>query len=421
MTAEFSRRGVLKNSVLMSASAVACDSVCGQTGTTETVVETSQQSEDSCLTPAEEFYTVARGTPKPHSLKGKELVAAGMTRESWRLEIRVDDSVDPPVVKQKATAEKQLLIADGTAIDFEKLISLEQKSSVKLIKAIQCLNIPAPLGQGLWEGIALRDVLNLCGKTKNVRRIYYWGFHNNDPTQRFQSSLSYTQAVDHAPNDPPVFLAYKLNGKPISPLRGGPVRMIVPWAYGFKSIKWLQNIVLSNDPRANDTYSNQNNDPDSPIKTAAYLNKPNIKFEHGVPIPLSGIAISGLSDLKEVQYSIRRVEPNSPQLEYDHPEIQNGRWEDCELSPPPSNWKTILPKDVSPSGIFGFDRSTGKPTQWPMRYGMANWKVILKRLDRGSYEFRVRTIDRNGFAQPDPRPLAKSGRNAMPVHRFQVV
>ena len=421
MAAKFSRRRVLKHSVFMSATAAACDSVCGQQDAAEAIDGTSPQPQDRCLTPAEDFYTVARGNPKPHLLTGNELVSARMTRESWRLEITVDESLDEPIVKQNATAEKQLSISNGTAIDFDTLLSLERKSSVKLIKAIQCLNIPTPLGQGLWEGIALRDVLKLCGKTKNIRRIYYWGFHNNDPTQRFQSSLSYTQAVDHAPNDPPVFLAYKLHGKPISPLRGGPVRMIVPWAYGFKSIKWLQNIVLSNDPRANDTYSNQNNDPDSPIKTAAYLNKPNIKFEHGVPISLSGIAISGLSDLKKVQFSIRRVEPNFSQLDYDHPEIQNGRWEDCEVSAPPSNWKPILPTDISSSDIFGFDKTSGKPMQWPMRYGMANWKVILKKLDRGSYEFRVRTIDRNGFAQPDPRPLAKSGRNAMPVHQFQVV
>ena len=29
----------------------------------------------------------------------------------------------------------------------------------------------------------------------------------------------------------------------------------------------------------------------------------------------------------------------------------------------------------------------------------------------GAYEFRVRTVDLNGFAQPEPRPYPKSGRN----------
>jgi hypothetical protein len=29
----------------------------------------------------------------------------------------------------------------------------------------------------------LREVLKLVGKVNNVRRVYYWGFHNNDPAQ----------------------------------------------------------------------------------------------------------------------------------------------------------------------------------------------------------------------------------------------
>ena len=46
----------------------------------------------------------------------------------------------------------------------------------------------------------------------------------------FQSSLSYTQVMETRPGDLPVFLAYRLNGEPLPLLRGGPVRMIVPWA-----------------------------------------------------------------------------------------------------------------------------------------------------------------------------------------------
>jgi DMSO/TMAO reductase YedYZ molybdopterin-dependent catalytic subunit len=112
---------------------------------------------------------------------------------------------------------------------------------------MQCLNIPTPLGQGLWEGVPLREVLRLCGTMRNVRRIYYWGFQNNDPKQLFQSSLSYTQAMETPPGELPAFLAYRLNGEPIPLIRGGPVRMVIPWAHGFKSIKWLQHIVVTND------------------------------------------------------------------------------------------------------------------------------------------------------------------------------
>ena len=51
--------------------------------------------------------------------------------------------------------------------------------------------------------------------------------------------------------------------------------MIVPWAHGFKSIKWLQRIMLTNDYKANDTYADANNDPDSYLKTmAAHRRRP---------------------------------------------------------------------------------------------------------------------------------------------------
>ncbi len=42
----------------------------------------------------------------------------------------------------------------------------------------------------------------------------------------------------------PAFIAYRLNGAPIPLERGGPVRMVIPWAHGFKSIKSIVKIEL---------------------------------------------------------------------------------------------------------------------------------------------------------------------------------
>ena len=49
---------------------------------------------------------------------------------------------------------------------------------------VQCLNIAQPLGQGLWEGVRSARSWKLVGRI-NIRRVYYWGFHNNDPKQLF--------------------------------------------------------------------------------------------------------------------------------------------------------------------------------------------------------------------------------------------
>lgn len=373
-----------------------------------------------CLTPADEFYTVARGNPKPHTLKGQALVDARMTPESWRLEVGTDSSIDPPDIKLAAKTERVLTIADGSALDMRGLAKLGEKHGVKYLKAMQCLNISEPLGQGLWEGVPLREVLRLCGRMENVRRIYYRGFHNNDPGQVFRSSVSYTQAMETPPGELPVFLAYRLNGEPISPIRGGPVRMIVPWAYGFKSIKWLQEIFLTNDYRVNDTYALRNNDPESFLKTAAYVDDGGDEVPHGEPVSVTGQVISGLSGLDRVEYWVRAVGRDDKRLGDGAVELLRARWKPCRLFAPPV-WKDVLPAGVSSKDLLGFDSKTGAPLSWPTRYGMASWHASLRGLKRGIYEVYARAVDGNGFAQPEPRPTRKSGKNMIQLRRFEVV
>ncbi len=94
--------------------------------------------------------------------------------------------------------------------------------------------------------------------------------------------------METPPWEPPPLVAYRLNGQEIPLERGGPVRMVVPWAHGFKSIKWLQRIVLTNDYQANDTYALQNNDPESYLKTAAYIGKGPESFKAGEPVVVDG-------------------------------------------------------------------------------------------------------------------------------------
>jgi hypothetical protein len=332
------------------------------------------------LTPAGQFRDVSRGEPKPHTLTGDALVGAKLTPETWRLEITADATPNP-AIKDRAGISNPLTLADGTALDLPALLELGRRHEVKFLKAMQCLNIPTPLGQGLWEGVPLREVLRLCGTMRNVRRIYYWGFHNNDSKQLFQSSLSYTQAMETPPGELPAFLAYRLNGEPIPLIRGGPVRMVIPWAHGFKSIKWLQRIVVTNDYKANDTYAEQNNDPESHLKTAAYLDDLPAKVPAGQPVLLGGLVISGLSGLKRVEYSVTRdsAKPGAPAEE----EAGQWKWNECRLEDPPADWSGVLPAGVSSRQVLGFDPRTGQPATWPLRYSMVSWSATLKGLAPG--------------------------------------
>ena len=359
------------------------------------------------ITPAAKFSDVSRGNPKPHSLKGDALVAARLTPETWRVEITADTTF-----KEAADINKSFTLADGTALDLAALQELGKKHSVKFLKAMQCLNIPAPLGQGLWEGVPLREVLRLCGTMRNVRRIYFSGFHNNDPKQLFRSSLSYTQAMETPPGELPAFLAYRLNGEPLSLIRGGPVRMVIPWSYGFKSIKWLQRVSLTNDYRANDTYAEQNNDPESYLKTAAYIDGLPAKIPAGKPIAITGLVMAGLSGVKGVEYLLQRDEAKPDAAE---------QWNEAQLEEPPADWSSVLPAGVTPQQVLGFDPKTGKPATWPLRYSMISWAATLKGLAPGKYSLRARAVDLNGFAQPEPRPNQKAGRNSPDLREFEVL
>lgn len=367
------------------------------------------------LTLPEEFRDVSRGNPKPFKLTGEALVNARLTQQDWRLEI-VSDGLGA----QSTKLEKPRKLEDHTAIDLPALHILGKRHGVKFLKAMQCLNIAQPLGQGLWEGVPLREVLALAGKASDVRRVFYWGFHNNDPAQLFQSSLSYSQIMEAPPGHLGPFVAYRLNGEPLSLVRGGPVRMVIPWAHGFKSIKWLQRITLTNNYRANDTYAEANNDPESYLKTMARIDDGPGVFKKKEPVVLRGTAVVGWSGLKRVEYWLRPAAGAHGNLAEDDPAWNSARWQTCELEPEPADWSVQLPRDVSPREVWGFDPETGRPREWPMRYSVVPWSITLKGLVPGAYELRVRTVDLNGFAQPQPRPNRQTGRNEVQAMQIMI-
>lgn len=214
------------------------------------------------LTPQGAFGDAERGSPLPYTLPLAKRREVGLERETWRLEVVADPDSD-------ARLDNPLSIAVGTALDFAGLLQLGERHGVRYLKGMTCNNLGEPLGMGLWEGVPLREVVWLARPTLNVRRVFYYGYHNDDPAQLFQSSLPFGRVLEDPPGELPVLLCYKLNGEFLTGKRGGPVRMLVPEAYGFKSVKWLQRVVLTNHYAANDTYHAGNNDLDSPMKTFA--------------------------------------------------------------------------------------------------------------------------------------------------------
>jgi DMSO/TMAO reductase YedYZ molybdopterin-dependent catalytic subunit len=374
------------------------------------------------LTPADSFYEVTRS--KPYRLSEQQRGQAGLTPVSWRLEIVSDDPPWQPILK------KTLRTEDQTALTLQDLEELFRARPVRCIKTLQCLLDEPRSGlcsNGFWEGVALRDVLERLERLQKVRRVFYWGYHEK-PREKFVSSLSLSEILETPPGHIPVFLAFRLNGRPLPIERGGPVRMIVPESYGFKSIKWLNRIVLTNDYRANDTYATELGDvlhapdPFSPMKTLARLDvhAPE-QYRRGEPITIRGVAVVGASGLKRVEYWLRSDQGTHGKLDSDDPAWRKAKWTRAELArQPPRNLGEGLPEGRLPEGVFFLDPATRGPQMWPLPFSWVAWDARLEGLKPGAYEFRVRAVDLNGFAQPEPRPNPQSGIADVPCMTFVV-
>ena len=361
------------------------------------------------LTPADKFIVQRRGKPVLTEISSDKLAAIGLTRETWNLEIIPDPEsnaeIGNPLSKEK-----------GNAFNWEDLMKLAEKHAVRFLHVLTCTNAPKPYGMGLWEGVPLREILWKVKPKQNIRRIFYYGYHNDDPAQLFQSSLPINRVMEEAPGELPVILCYKLNGKWLSQANGGPVRLIVPGLYGNRSIKWLQRILVTNRYQANDTYALNNNDVESPIKTCArFIHSPE-KVKTGQFFAVTGLAQVGISGLNKVQYWIY---PSGKTLSEEDPFLREGEWLDAVVLPPPEKWGSDLPGGKL-AAVLQIDDKTGQPFTWPLPNTIVHWTALIKINSPGSYDLRCRTIDANGIAQPLPRPFGLSGVNRIELTKVLV-
>ena len=81
------------------------------------------------FTPQEKFRDVSRGKPLPHSLSDQKKRKAGLTRETWKLEV-VSDPDHPATIRRPFTHQQ------GTALDFEMLMKLAEKHAVRFAKTM---------------------------------------------------------------------------------------------------------------------------------------------------------------------------------------------------------------------------------------------------------------------------------------------
>lgn len=91
-----------------------------------------------------------------------------------------------------------------------------------------------------WRGVRLRDLLDARGLETHAEG--YYTFHSRDG--QYFEVLSRDEA-----RDPRTMLAFGLNGGPLPEEYGGPVRLVVPFLQGYKSVKWVASIqAFRHDP-----------------------------------------------------------------------------------------------------------------------------------------------------------------------------
>jgi DMSO/TMAO reductase YedYZ molybdopterin-dependent catalytic subunit len=100
------------------------------------------------------------------------------------------------------------------------------------------------IGNAKWAGAPLAHILQEAGIKKNAIDVVFFGSDEGDEEvrdikmkQHFSRSMSVEDALA-----PANLLCYEMNGEPLPPLHGFPLRLIAPGWYGVANVKWLKRI-----------------------------------------------------------------------------------------------------------------------------------------------------------------------------------
>jgi sulfane dehydrogenase subunit SoxC len=224
------------------------------------------------------------------------------------------------------------------------------------------------VGCAEWTGTALRPILEEAGVLDDAVEILFTGYDrgiDQGVEQDYERSLPLEEAMRDE-----VILAYGMNGRPLDPQHGSPLRLLVPEWYGMASVKWLKSITAIAEPFAGVQqaqlyrYRRSEEDPGTPVTRK---NPRALMVPPGIPDYLSrkrhvktgrvlveGRAWSGWGPLDMVEFS-----------------SDGGRtWAETELDEP-----------------LG-------------RYGWAEWSYLWDAKEPKEYELCVRATDASGRTQP---------------------
>jgi DMSO/TMAO reductase YedYZ molybdopterin-dependent catalytic subunit len=174
------------------------------------------------------------------------------------------------------------------------------------------------IGTAEWTGTPLRDLLEEAGLRGDAVDIVFTGLDRGvegGEVQSYQRSLSVADALREE-----IMLAYAMNGAPLEPQHGYPLRLLVPGWYGMTSVKWLDRIEVVSEPF--DGYQMMRvyryaqgpddlGEPVSLIRVRALMSPPGIpdfltrtRVVQAGPVTVAGKAWAGRSTVSRVEVSV---------------------------------------------------------------------------------------------------------------------
>lgn len=158
---------------------------------------------------------------------------------SWRL--RIDGAVDRPCSFSLAdlAAFPPVTVVTTMECAGNGRVHLDPRpvSQPWLLEAV---------GTAAWRGARLKDVLAGAGLAGDAVELVFTGADRGiegGVEQDYARSLT----LDEADRDE-VVLAYEVNGGPLPPQHGYPLRLVVPGWYGMTNVKWLRSITAVTEP-----------------------------------------------------------------------------------------------------------------------------------------------------------------------------
>jgi len=226
------------------------------------------------------------------------------------LELSMDELRSLPAVTQRVTME---CAGNGRATLEPHVVSQPW-----LLEAI---------GTGEWTGVRLAALLERAGLEPDAVELVFEGLDRGvegGEAQAYARALTIEDArgVD-------VMLAYELNGAPLPPQHGYPLRLVVPGWYGMTNVKWLASISAVAEPFAGYQqarayrFRERDEDEGRPVTRMApraLMAPPGIPdfmtrertVPAGRPVPVTGRAWSGWGSITAVSFSDDGGETWSP-------------------------------------------------------------------------------------------------------------